>query len=121
MLSLTGCRCDVLHLGLVALMESDIILPVCGEVAMSILLDVMLFMDEPAICIELDSIWPICEEVILSMALVVMESDVILSVCCGLWPHPDIASESGRAREMNTSLHLVMFFIVFKFLSCVLC
>ena len=41
-------------------MEPDIMFPDCDEPAIFMLFDVMLFMDEPAMVIELDSIVLIC-------------------------------------------------------------
>ena len=97
--------------------------PDCGEPAMFMLFDDMLFMDEPAIVIELDSIVPDCAMlfmvlvvilVICGWLVVIMESDIMF---CGgsAW----IASGSANARDVNDSLSLIIFFIGFIFLLSV--
>ena len=55
-------------------MEPDIIFPDCGEAAMFMLFDDMVFMEEPPMVIEFDSILPVG-------AMLFMAFVVILAIC----------------------------------------
>lgn len=116
-------------------MEPDIMLPVCGEPAIFMEFDVVLFMDGelPAIlfgailfgailfgAMLFGAMLPVCGAAMLFIELVciicgalvvIMESDIMFPVWGGL--SACITSGSAKAREVNDILSLVIVFIVF--------